>query len=132
MSIKRYFLIQKKINNRKKELEDIFRYMYYGINYDLGAEYATDDILTKLYIQLEECLEPRGYKKQWVKHNGIWKTLFELSEESVVSYDVLRSRILYLGWPLEKAMNTPKKQWKKISTEATTFLQEFFKTVKYR
>lgn len=127
MKGKRYFYLQNMIKKRKEELKENFNQRYWGVDFDLGAEYVLDDRLQDLYRQLEECLEPRGYKKQWFRHDGIWKTLVELAEDSLVDYDILRSRVLYLGWPLEKAMFTPKIGGRKLSTDATTFLQMFFK-----
>jgi hypothetical protein len=129
MLIKRYFLIKKKIEERKEELRKIYKNIYWGEEYDLGAEFAEDGYLQEKYKELEDCLLPRKYEKKWYKYKGIPMTLVELAKESVVTYDILRHRVLYQGWTLEKAMKTPKIYNNGLSTTETTFLQSFYESI---
>lgn len=115
--LKRYFYIQSMITRRKEELKRQFNYKYWGLDFNLNAEIANDTEISNLYKDLEKCINSRDWDKSlnqklYVYH-GKQKTLYQLSKESLVNYNNLRSRVLYLNWSIEKALEIPKRHYKK-------------------
>lgn len=115
--LKRYFYIQSMITRRKEELKRQFNYKYWGLDFNLNAEIANDTEISNLYKDLEKCISSRDWDKslnqKLYKYHGKKKTLYQLSKESLVGYNNLKNRVLYLNWSIEKALETSIRNYKK-------------------
>lgn len=49
----------------------------------------------------------RSYKKRTLTFRGQTKSLSEWADEYNVEYNILRKRLYYLGWTVEKALTEP-------------------------
>lgn len=115
--LKRYFYIQSMITRRKEELTRQFNYKYWGLDFNLNAEIANDTEISNLYKDLEKCISSRDWDKslnqKLYNYHGKKKTLYQLSKESLVGYNNLKNRVLYLNWSIEKALETSIRNYKK-------------------
>lgn len=94
------------IESRKREIytENIIHNM---MEFNFNAEITNDDIINNLYNKLEKNLVNQ------YKYKNKFYTINELAKISMTNVSSLRTRIVTLGWDIEKAMFTPFRKIKR-------------------